>query len=77
MKKYEYKLEAYTFKVPIDLATCIEKTFNREGSEGWELVEWQPCPEPLDATSLTQSTKKSLNILVTWKREVSHNNVKE
>lgn len=70
MKKYEYKLEAYTFKY-IDLATNIERTLNKEGSEGWELVEWQPCPEPLNTTSLTQSTKKSLNVLATWKREIN------
>lgn len=72
MKKYEYKLEAYNFKVSVDLATNIEKTLNKEGDEGWELVEWQPCPEPLNAISLTQSTKKSLNVLATWKREVSN-----
>lgn len=77
MKKYEYKLEAYAFKVSIDLATNIERTLNKEGLEGWELVEWQPCPKPLNTTSLTQSTQKSLNVLATWKREVSHNNVKE
>lgn len=71
MKKYEYKLSAYKLEISKDLATSIESTFNKEGSEGWELVEWQPCPEPLDATSLTQSTKKSLNILTTWKREIN------
>ncbi len=71
MKKYVYKLEAYNFKVSIDLAPNIERTLNKEGSNGWELVEWQPCPEPLNTTSLTQSTKKSLNILATWKREVN------
>lgn len=71
MKKYEYKLDAYTFKVSIDLATNIERTLNKEGSNGWELVEWQLCPEPLNATSLTQSTKKSLNVLATWKREIN------
>lgn len=70
MKKYEYKLEAYNFKVSIDMTTNIERTLNKEGTEGWELVEWQPCPEPLNTTSLTQSTKKSLNILATWKRGV-------
>lgn len=70
MKKYEYKLEAYTFKVSIDMATNIERTLNKEGLEGWELVEWQPCPELLNVTSLVQSTKKSLNILATWKREL-------
>lgn len=71
MKKYEYKLEAYNFKIYIDLATNIERTLNKEGSEGWELVNWQLCPESLNTTSLTQSTKKSLNVLATWKREIS------
>lgn len=71
MKKYEYKLEAYTFKVSIDLATNIERTLNKEGSEGWELVEWQPCPKQLNITSLTKSTKKLLNVLATWKREIN------
>lgn len=71
MKKYEYKLEAYNFKVSIDMATNIERTLNKEGLEGWELVEWQPYPEPLNTTFLTQSTKKSLNVLATWKREVN------
>lgn len=70
MKKYEYKLSAYKLEISTDLATSIERTFNKKGSEGWELVEWQPCPEPLNATSLTKSTKKSLNILATWKREL-------
>lgn len=70
MKKYEYKLEAYNFKVSIDLATNIERTLNKEGTEGWELVNWQLCPEPLDTTSLIQSTKKLLNVLATWKREL-------
>ena len=71
MKKYEYKLSAYKLEISTDLATYIEKTFNREGSDGWELVQWQPCPEPLNTESLTQSTKKSLNILATWKREIN------
>ncbi|WP_303953641.1 hypothetical protein [Streptococcus vestibularis] len=77
MEKYEYKLEAYNFNVSISLAVNIERTLNKEGSEGWELVNWQLCPEPLNVTSLIQSTQKSLNVLATWKREVSHNNVKE
>lgn len=77
MKKYEYKIEAYTFKVSIALAANIERTLNKEGAEGWELVNWQLCLEPLDTTSLTKNTQKSLNVLATWKREVSHNNIKE
>lgn len=70
MRKYEYKLEAYNFKVSIDLATNIERTLNKKGTEGWELVNWQLCSEPLDTTSLIQSTKKSLNVLATWKRKL-------
>lgn len=77
MKKYEYRLKAYNFKVSISLAVNIERTLNKEGAEGWELVNWQLCLEPLDTTSLTKNTQKSLNVLATWKREVSHNNVKE
>lgn len=74
MKKYKYKLEAYTFKVSRDLAVNIERTLNKEGSEGWELVNWQLCPEPFDTTSLIQSTKRLLNVLATWKREVNETN---
>lgn len=77
MKKYKYKLEAYNFNVSISLAVNIERTLNKEGAEGWELVNWQLCPKPLDTTSLTKNTQKSLNVLATWKREVSHNNIKE
>lgn len=77
MKKYKYKLEAYNFNISISLAVNIERTLNKEGAEGWELVNWRLCPEPLNTTSLTKSTQKSLNVLATWKREVSHNNVKE
>lgn len=62
MKKYEYKLEAYTFKVSINLAANIERTLNKEGAEGWELVNWQLCPKPLNTTSLTKSTQKSLKL---------------
>lgn len=72
MKKYEYKIEAYTFKVSIALAANIERKLNKEGSQGWELVNWRLYPEPLNTISLTQSTKKSLNVLATWEREVSN-----
>ena len=74
MKKYEYKLEAYNFKVSVVLATNIERTLNKEGTEGWELVNWQLCPKLPNTTSLTQSTQKSLNILATWKREINETN---
>lgn len=74
MKKYEYKIKAYNFKVSITLAINIERTLNKEGAKGWELVNWHLCPEPLNTTSLIQSTKKSLNILATWKREVNETN---
>lgn len=74
MKKYKYKLEAYIFKVSRNLAVNIERTLNKEGAEGWELVNWQLCSEPLNTTSLIQSTKKSLSILATWKREINETN---
>lgn len=74
MKKYEYKIEAYNFKISITLAVNIERTLNKEGAKGWELVNWQLCPEPLNTTSSIKSTQKSLNILTTWKREVNETN---
>ena len=74
MKKYKYKLEAYTFKVSRDLAMNIERTLNKEGAEGWELVNWKLCPKPSDTTSLIQSTKRLLNVLATWKREINETN---
>ena len=70
MKKYEYKIEAYTFKVSISSAVNIERTLNKKGSEGWELVNWQLCSKPLNTTSLTKSTQKSFNVLAIWKREL-------
>lgn len=74
MKKYEYKIEAYNFKISITLAVNIERTLNKEGAKGWELMNWQLCPESFNTTSLIQSTQKSLNILATWKREVNETN---
>ena len=74
MTKYEYKLEAYNSKISIDLATNIERTLNKEGFDGWELVQWQLCPKPLNTESSIQNTRKSLNILATWKREIKLNN---
>lgn len=74
MKKYEYKIEAYNFKISITLAVNIERTLNKEGAKGWELMNWKLCPEPFNTTSLIQSTQKSLNILATWKREVNETN---
>lgn len=71
MKKYEYKLEAYNSRISIDLATNIERTLNKEGSDGWELVQWQPFPEPLNIESSIKSTERPLNVLATWKREIN------
>lgn len=39
MEKYEYKLESYHFKITNNLALDMEKTFNKEGFNGWELVQ--------------------------------------
>lgn len=38
MKKFEYRLELYQFKVNNDLASNIEKAFCKEGLNGWELT---------------------------------------
>ena len=66
MKKFEYKLELYQFKANNDLASNIEKTFRKEGLNGWELVQW----EVMQISYLSQFTADTINILATWKREV-------
>lgn len=69
MKKYEYKLSVYKLKFNIDLATDIERTLNKEGAEGWELVQWRELQE---TASSIQSTRNSINIFATWKKEISN-----
>lgn len=70
MKKYEYKLESYTFNLKKHLISDMKKAFDKEGSEGWELVQWEVCLEQLNITSLYQNTKSITHILATWKREL-------
>lgn len=72
MKKYEYKLESYTFNLKKHLIPDMKKAFDKEGSEGWELVQWEVCLEQLNITSLYQNTKSITHILATWKREVNN-----
>ena len=48
----------------------MKKAFDKEGSEGWELVQWKVCLEQLNITSLYQNTKNITHILATWKREL-------
>lgn len=74
MKKYEYKLSVYKLKFNIDLATDIERTLNKEGAKGWELVQWRELQEPLNTASSIQSTRNSINIFATWKREIKLSN---
>lgn len=71
MKKYEYKLESYRFNIEKHLTSDMIKEFNKEGSNGWELVQWEVCREQLNINSLLQNTMSISDILVTWKREVS------
>lgn len=70
MKKYEYMVTSIVIKKADEMTKVLFDKFNQYGYDGWELVQWQLCPEPLNTTSSTQSTKKSLNILATWKREL-------
>ena len=72
MRKYEYKLEAYNFEVSIYLAANIERTLNKKGTEGWELVQWDLIQERLNESSLFQNTMSTTGIVATWKREVNN-----
>lgn len=72
MKKYEYKLESYHFKITNNLALDMEKAFNKEGSNGWELVQWDVIQERLNESSLFLNTMSTTDIVETWKREVNN-----
>lgn len=56
MKKFEYRLEAYQFKVDNDIVSNIEKTFRKEGLNGWELVQWEVMQNPIGVSYLSQFT---------------------
>lgn len=49
-----------------------KKTFNKEGSNGWELVQWEVIQERLNESSLFQNTMSTTDIVATWKREVNN-----
>lgn len=70
MKKFEYRLELYQFKVNNDIASNIEKTFRKEGLNGWALVQWEVMQNPIGVSYLSQFTADTMLILATWKREV-------
>lgn len=70
MKKFEYRLEAYRFKVDNNIASNIEKAFCKEGQNGWELVQWEVMQNPIGVSYLSQFTADTMLILATWKREV-------
>lgn len=48
----------------------IEKTFRKEGLNGWELVQWEVMQNPIGVSYLSQFTADAVLILSTWKREV-------
>ena len=71
MKKFEYRLEAYQFKVDNDIVSNIEKTFRKEGLNGWELVQWEGAQGTIGGLrSLCDLTADTMSIIATWKREV-------
>lgn len=73
MKKYEYKLASYSFNARKLLVSDVLKIFNNEGANGWELVQWESFKKRLNILN----TESVIYIDATWKREVSHNNIKE
>ena len=72
MKKFEYRLEAYQFKVDNDIVSNIEKTFRKEGLNGWEQVLWVRAQGTIGGLrSLCDLTADTMSIIATWKREVA------
>lgn len=68
MKKYEYKLASYSFNMGKLHSSDIIKVFNKEGADGWELVQWELYEERLNIFN----TKRIFHVTATWKRETNN-----
>lgn len=66
MKKYEYKLASYSFNTGKLQSSDVLKVFNKEGTNGWELVQWEVYTEWLNVFH----TRSITYITATWKREL-------
>lgn len=72
MEKYEY--EYIVTSIIIDKADEISKAlsgrFNKEGYDGWELVQWNLMPPTALLTATTTPCCGSICILATFKKKL-------
>lgn len=68
MKKYEYKFVSYSFGMGKLYSSDLIKAFNKEGADGWELVQWELYEERLNIFN----TKRISHVTATWKREINN-----
>lgn len=55
-----------------DIVMYDNRIHTIEGSNGWELVQWDVIQERLNESSLFQNTMSTTGIVATWKREVNN-----
>lgn len=72
MKKYEweYMVTSIVIKKADEIARVLSSRFNKEGYDGWELVQWNLIPPSALATASTTPCCGSIYILATFKKKL-------
>jgi hypothetical protein len=72
MKKYEweYMVTSIVVNKADEIAQVLSSRFNKEGYDGWELVQWNLIPPYALATESTTPCSGSIYILATFKKKL-------
>lgn len=72
MEKYEYEYMVTSIVVnkADEIAQVLSSRFNKEGYDGWELVQWNLMPPAALLTASTTYCCDSIYILATFKKKL-------
>ena len=72
MKKYEweYMVTSIVVNKADEIAQVLSSRFNKEGYDGWELVQWNLMPPIALLTATTTPFCGSICILATFKKKL-------
>lgn len=72
MKKYEweYMVTSIVVNKADEIAQVLSSRFNKEGYDGWELVQWNLIPPSALATESTTPCSGSIYIIATFKKKL-------
>jgi hypothetical protein len=72
MKKYEweYMVTSIVVNKADEIAQVLSSRFNKEGYDGWELVQWNLMPPTELLTATTTPCCGSICILATFKKKL-------